>query len=150
MMEDRTSVLRVINGNPKPVHGRYAGKDYVFKPKVPVDVPEVVARHIFGFGMNDKTQALNRLGWARSSDEIEAGMEMLGNVTFDDPPEMIEAPPKAKSGKKKAGAKDPADETDPAGPPVEVSGTEGGGMKSPPTGPKIGEEESAEGDDSEF
>jgi hypothetical protein len=149
-MDDRVGYIRVINKNDDTVVGRYAGKDYHFKRNVPLDVPEIVANHVFGFGMDDKSQALNRLGWARSSDELTAGMEMLSRVEFADPPEMIEAPPKPKKAK--------AAETGAAGPPVTAGGTEGGVIKAPPNGPKIGAASvpgvtsaaGAEGDATEF
>jgi hypothetical protein len=122
MMEDRTNYVRIVNHN-KDVAGRFNGKDYLFKTGKPLDVPEIVARHVFGFGLEDKTAALSRLGWARTSDELEAGLEKLAKVSFEDPPEMIEAP-------KRTGT---------AGPPVNASGTEGAGFNSAPKGPKIGE-----------
>jgi len=122
MMEDRSTYVRVVNHN-KDVAGRFNGKDYVFKTGKPLNVPELVARHIFGFGLEDKTSALSRLGWARTSDELEAGLEKLAKVTFDDVPEQVDAP-------KRTGT---------AGPPVNAGGTEGGGFSSPPKGPKIGE-----------
>jgi hypothetical protein len=140
MMDDRVGYIRVVNHN-KSVVGRYAGKDYHFDTGKPVDVPEIVAQHVFAFGKDDKTQALNRLGWARTSDELETGMAMLKKVVFDDPPEMIEAPKGSKRGRPKADA-----ETGTAGPPVNAGGTEGGSFKAPPNGPKIGEDDS-EGDD---
>jgi hypothetical protein len=141
-MEGKTGYIRVINNNERSIMGRYAGVDYHFKPGNPVDVPEIVAAHVFGFGKEDKTQALARLGWMRTSDELEFGLEKLSKVSFDDPPEMIEAPVQPK--RKKL--------TSPAGPPVEAGGTEGGGFKSPPTGLRVGENESApdEDADSEF
>lgn len=166
MMEDRVGYIRITNGNTGVVKGRYSGKDYLFKPNVPLDVPEIVARHVFGFGMDDKSAALNRLGWALVSEDLDKGMEMLGNVAFDDPPEMIEAPKSAK-GKKKAlpapraavsagpddedeDDEDDDDETGTAGPPVASGGTKGGGFNSPPNGPKIGQSGEPEGDDDKF
>jgi hypothetical protein len=148
MMEDNTSLIRVINNtdNPKGIIGRYAGKNYHFKKGVPLDVPEVVAQHVFAFGLEDKSAALNRLGWARTSEEIEAGMEMLGKIVFDDPPEMIEAPKKTK-GKKASADTDADDETGTAGPPVNAGGTKGVAIKGAPDGPKIGQDA---GGDAEF
>jgi hypothetical protein len=122
MMDDRSNYVRIVNRN-KDVAGRFNGKDYLFKTGKPLDVPEIVARHVFGFGLEDKTAALSRLGWARTSDELEAGLEKLAKVSFEDPPEMIEAP-------KRTGT---------AGPPVTAGGTEGGEFNSPPQGPKIGQ-----------
>lgn len=146
MMEDRTTLIRVINktGDPKGIVGRFAGKDYHFKNGIPLDVPEVVARHVFDFGKDDKTQALARLGWATTSENFEAAMDKLGLIVFEDPPEMIEKP---KGKGKKAATDDADDETGTAGPPVNASGTKGGDFKSPPNGPKIGQDA---GGDAEF
>lgn len=131
-MDNRAGFVRITNNNEKSIVGRYAGIDYHFKPGHPVDVPELVATHIFAFGKDDKASALSRLGWAPSSADIDNGLEKLSKVTFEEPPEMIEAPVKPKKQR-----------TSPAGPPVEASGSEGGGeFKSPPTGPRIGEDES--------
>lgn len=134
MMGDTNGYIRVVNNTdlPKPIKGRYNGVDYEFPKGTPVDVPEYVAAHIFDFGRDDKSKALVRLGWMRTSEQYEEAMERLGQIKFDDPPELIEAPPKTNGRKSK--------QTGTAGPPVNASGTEGGDLKSPPNGPKIGEE----------
>jgi hypothetical protein len=143
--EDRSGYIRVISNVDTPkgvIIGRFDGKDYHFKKGVPLDVPEAVARHVFDFGKEDKSQALARLGWLRTSDEYDAAMEKMNLIKFDDPPELIEAPPKPRSRRLKG------DETGTAGPPVNAGGTEGGDFKSPPNGPKIGQE-AGEDDDAE-
>ena len=140
MGDDRTSLIRVTNNNPFAVNGRFSGKDYVFKPGVGVDIPQVMAWHIFDFGKEDKTQCLMRFGWARTSEDVAAGLQKLNKIVFDDPPEMVEVV-KPKRVKKDAPATDK--ETGAAGPPVTAGGTEGGALKAPPNGPKIGETESA-------
>jgi hypothetical protein len=122
MLEDRDNYVRVTNGN-KSFVGRFNGKDYKFDQGKPVDISLIAARHIFGFGLEDKTSALNRLGWARSSDELEAGLEKLAKVSFDDIPDLVEVPRR----------------TGTAGPPVSAGGTKGGGLNPPPKGPRIGE-----------
>jgi hypothetical protein len=139
-MDDRIGYIRVTNNNDKVVVGRYNGKDYRFEPGKPLDVPEIVAEHVFAFGREDKAQAFLRLGWAQSSDQIETAHEKLALVAFDDPPEMVEAPKPAR--KPRLVHK----ETGPAGPPVDASGSEGGSFKLPPNGPRIGEQ-TAEDDD---
>jgi hypothetical protein len=140
MMHDGATYIRVTNYTDlkKPIVGRYAGVDYVFKQGVPVDVPEIAVVHIFDFGKDDKSQALNRLGWIQNALDMEAALETLGKIKFEEPPEMIEAPPKPKGRKAKG------EETGTAGPPVNASGTEGGDFKSPPNGPKIGQDEGDE------
>jgi hypothetical protein len=138
MMEDRTDYIRVTSHLDKTFKGRYAGKDYTFKPEVPVDMPELAVRHIFDFGNEDKTRAVCRLGWAQNSDGMEEALAKLAKVSFDDPPEMIEAPVQPKKRKRAS------EETGTAGPPVTAGGTEGGVLKSPPDGPKIGQDKGAD------
>jgi len=133
-MDDDVVFVRVINGNEKAVTGRFNGRDFHFEPDKPADVPEIVARHVFGFGIEDKLPALSRLGWARSSDELDSGMQKLGKVVFEEPPELVEAPT-PKGARRRKGS----DETGAAGPPVNAGGTEGGSFKAPPNGPRIGQ-----------
>lgn len=71
--------------------GRYNGKDYLFPYGEPVNVHLEVARHVFGLGLDDKSAALARLGWARTSDELPDAIERLSNIRFDDLPELMEA-----------------------------------------------------------
>ena len=142
-MEGRDNYVRVISHLDKPFVGRFNGRDWKFIPEQPVDLPEEAAAHIFDFGRADKTRALLRLGWAKSGDELNPENENLMKISFEEPPEMIEAPKKPKAHKK----------TGTAGPPVNAGGTEGGvedeGIeqtpktltKAPPTGPRIGEQE---------
>src|SRR5277367_3218381 len=143
MADERVNYVRVINKNPgKPVVGRFNGKDYVFKQNVPLDVPEIVAQHIFGFNLEDKMPCLNRLGWMQVSTDYESGMEKLANVVFEEPPEMIEAP--KKRGRKAQAVDEDDDELDDetgsAGPPANAGGLEGEGfirMNPSPKGPVL-------------
>jgi hypothetical protein len=155
MLEEIANYVRVMNGTDEAITGRYAGKDYTFKPGVPLDVPEVVAHHVFGFGADDKMPAMLRTGLKN--------LEALKKIRFTDPPELIEAPPKQRGRPKKAAALPPPgpdneddaddgddDETGTAGPPVNAGGSGGGALiNAPPNGPRIGEG-SGEEDDSEF
>jgi hypothetical protein len=138
MMGDTSGFIRVTNGTdlPKPIKGRYNGVDYVFPKGVAVDVPEEAVVHIFDFGRDDKSKALVRFGWMKTSEQYDEAMDRMNQIKFDDPPELVEAP---KTNGRKAG------KTGTAGPPVNASGTEGGDLKSPPNGPKIGAGEEDEG-----
>ncbi len=141
MADERVNYVRVINKNPgKPIVGRFNGKDYTFKTNVPLDVPQIVAQHIFGFNLDDKMPCLNRLGWMQVSTEYDEGMAKLANVIFDEPPEMIEAP--KKRGKKASPDpnEDEEDETGSAGPPANAGVLEGEGvirMNPSPKGPVL-------------
>src|ERR1700676_5103578 len=75
----------------KEIRGRFNGKDYVFPYGEPVNVHIEVARHLFGVGSDDKSAALARLGWAKSTDELFDAEERLHKIKFDDLPELMEA-----------------------------------------------------------
>ena len=81
---DLGQFVKVRNGTDKAIKGRHGGEEYLF----PVGETKVVryetACHIFGLDQEDKTPALARLGWARSSDEIEDGIERLKKISFDE------------------------------------------------------------------
>jgi hypothetical protein len=74
----------------KEIRGRFNGKDYVFPYGEPVNVHVEVAKHLFGLGSDDKSAAFARLGWAKSTDEIDQAAERLFNIKFDDLPELME------------------------------------------------------------
>jgi hypothetical protein len=88
---DEASVVGRGAKSKKVIIGRYNGKDYVFPFGEPVNVHLDVARHLFGLGSDDKSAALARLGWAKSSDELPEAIERLSNIHFEDLPELMEA-----------------------------------------------------------
>lgn len=101
----------VTNGTDKVIKGRYAGQDYTFPVGEPVAIPEIVAGHIFGFGFEDKSNALLRLGWMPVSDMYDAAMERLAQVKF--------------------GLEDEAKTSSNVGPLVNAGGAAGEGKPSP-------------------
>jgi hypothetical protein len=91
-MHDRSDLVRVRNGTDKAIKGRYDGRDYVWKPGAHLDVPLIVARHVFGFGADDKAMinVFHNLGWARTTDDLEVAQERMKLITFSEPPELVE------------------------------------------------------------
>jgi hypothetical protein len=87
---DDLSVVGKGDKAKKVIHGRFGGKDYVFPFGEPVNVHIEVARHLFGVGMDNKSAALARLGWAQTSDQIPEALDRLTNIKFDDLPELME------------------------------------------------------------
>lgn len=75
-------IVVVTNGTDKKIKGRYAGKDYLFPVNEDVSVLISVAQHIFGFKTPDKTMALTRLGWMKSSEDYDTALEQLSLVKF--------------------------------------------------------------------
>lgn len=77
-------MLEVTNQNDFNHADRYNGADYVFPPGKPVLLDFEAAKHIFGYGLADKTQALVRNGWLSGSQGMPAAMEKLNGFTFRD------------------------------------------------------------------
>lgn len=88
---ERPDYVRVVNGNKFTLRGSYDGEEFEFLPGKPLDIPVVVAQHIFDFGRPDKTRALNRLGWMQASDQHKEAMAKLEKVRFTEAPPLIEA-----------------------------------------------------------
>lgn len=75
-------MLGVRNNGEETVKGRYDGQDYEFPPGVTVAVHEEVARHILGFGQDDKSRALARLGWLSNSSQYQEAVKRLDAFQF--------------------------------------------------------------------
>ena len=88
--------IRVTQTTGVDIEGRYDGENYIFRHNVPNDVHMDVARHVFGFGLaersddpkiQDKMPALLRLGWVASSGDTKAGLDTLRTqVRFEEVP----------------------------------------------------------------
>jgi len=87
-MIDLSDHVRITNGTNRLIRGRFDGVDYEFPPKKAVDVHVNVARHVFGFDMEDKSFAMARLGWMTSSDQLEAAYAELAKIKFDAVPNI--------------------------------------------------------------
>ncbi len=75
-------MIGVKNKTDAVIKSRFDGKDYEFKPGVTVAVSEDAATHIFGYGLDDKSRALIRLGWLINSTQYESALERLDNIQF--------------------------------------------------------------------
>lgn len=61
----------------------FAGKRYQFSVGSTVEIPLLAAKHIFGYGEQDKTPYLVRLGWLQLSNELDKAMVKLNKFKFD-------------------------------------------------------------------
>ena len=75
-------MLMINNGLEQPIRGMFAGREYEFPPGKDVPCEEDVAAHIFGFGQDDKSIALLRLGWITPGHEKSIAEERLRKVVF--------------------------------------------------------------------
>lgn len=72
----------VTNKGEESFTDSHIGMQYDFKPGVPVAIPLLAAQHIFGYGVEDKTPHLVRLGWLKYSNEMAKAQERLGQFKF--------------------------------------------------------------------
>ena len=70
----------------------YCAVEYKFKKGEATELPMAAARHIFGYGDNDKMPYLIRLGWVRLNLDYEQGLERLAKIKFS-----AESPSKGRS-----------------------------------------------------
>ncbi len=82
----------VTNNSDKTLVDGWNGVEYTFKPNSTVEIPEVVAKHVFGYGDNDKEPYLARLGWIKSKNDLEEGLALLSKWELS-----TEAPKKDRS-----------------------------------------------------
>ena len=71
------STIFVTNNSDKKLTDGYAGTFYEFLPGKTTEIPEEVARHVFGYGDEDKKPYLTRLGWLVNENEADKAYAML-------------------------------------------------------------------------
>lgn len=67
----------VTNRTEKPLKDGFSGVMYSFEPGKTIEIPEDAARHIFGYKDDVKEPYLARLGWAKTSNDLEEGLKIL-------------------------------------------------------------------------
>lgn len=76
------TTIFVTNNGQQTFVDSFDGTKYTFEPKKELEVPEVVAKHIFGYGDDNKEPYLVRLGWMKMSNQFNMAMERLGTFSF--------------------------------------------------------------------
>jgi hypothetical protein len=71
------STIFVTNNSDKKLTDGFSGVFYEFPKGKTVEIPEEVARHVFGYGDDNKEPYLARLGWIVSRNDLEKGLEVL-------------------------------------------------------------------------
>ena len=71
------SNIFVTNNSDKPLKDGFCGVKYEFKVGETVEIPVEAAAHIFGYGNDNKEPYLARLGWAKTSNDIDEGLKHL-------------------------------------------------------------------------
>ena len=82
-------MVAVTNTGDAVFEDGFAGEKYTFRPGKAVEIPEAAAEHIFGYGIEDKTSHLARLGWIETRNDVPKGMERLDKFVIRDTPLVI-------------------------------------------------------------
>jgi len=74
----------VTNTTKEHFEDMWHGDTYAFPPGKAAMVPLEVARHIFGYGMDNRVPVLARLGWAVTSNDVANGLKRLDRFVISD------------------------------------------------------------------
>lgn len=78
----RAETVWVRNNGKLPYVDRYDGEDFTIKPGEYMEMDVEAARLCLGLGEDDKTRALRRLGWVKSTDGMPEAMARLNSFSF--------------------------------------------------------------------
>lgn len=70
-------MIYVTNHTQEPLKDGFGGVFYDFLPGKTVELSEEAARHIFGYNDPNKAPYLARLGWVKSTKEMQDGLDRL-------------------------------------------------------------------------
>ena len=76
------TTIFVRNNGSNPLVDGFNGVTYNFACGEEVEIPEVAAKHIFGYGDDNKEPYLVRLGWMKMSTDYRMAMERLATFSF--------------------------------------------------------------------
>jgi hypothetical protein len=69
-----------------PATGRFENTEYVFETNKEVEISLEAAKHIFGYGDDDKEQYFVRLGWMKMNTDLPRAKERLAEFSFFNEP----------------------------------------------------------------
>ncbi len=72
----------VTNNGKSNFTARYGAMHYTFEIGKEVEIPEQVAKHIFGYGDDNKEPYFVRLGWMKMNTDFPSAMEKLAQFKF--------------------------------------------------------------------
>jgi len=91
-----SEIVYVTNNDEQDFTAEFCAVDYQFKKGETTSLPLAAARHIFGYGDDDKMPYLIRLGWVRLNTEYDKGLERLAKITISaEPPSKGRSLPSA-------------------------------------------------------
>ena len=91
-----SDLVFVTNNSEKKLVAEYAYEEFVFPQGVTVKISHQAAKHIFGYGVDNKEPYLARLGFIRLHSELEQGLERLAQFEItSEPPQQDRSLPSA-------------------------------------------------------
>jgi hypothetical protein len=81
------STIFVTNNSDKILKDGFCGQFWTFKIGETVELHEDAARHIFGYKVEDKEPFLARLGWIKTTNDLEDGLARLAMWEFSSEPQ---------------------------------------------------------------
>jgi hypothetical protein len=76
-------MIYVTNNSDQDLRDGFGGVFYDFKKGATVEISEEAARHIFGYGKEDKTTHLARLGWIKTANDFQGRGEKSSRWQHD-------------------------------------------------------------------
>jgi hypothetical protein len=76
------TTIFVRNNGSDPFFDALDGTVYHFESGKEIEIPEIAAKHIFGYGDDNKEPYLVRLGWMKMSNQFDEAMEKLALFSF--------------------------------------------------------------------
>jgi hypothetical protein len=76
------TTIFVRNNGSDPFFDALDGTVYHFESGKEIEIPEIAAKHIFGYGDDNKEPYLVRLGWMKMSNQFNEAMEKLALFSF--------------------------------------------------------------------
>ena len=69
-----------------PTTGRFEGVEYTFATGEEVEISEKAAKHIFGYGNDNKEPYFVRLGWMKMNTDLPRALDRMKMVSFSSEP----------------------------------------------------------------
>ena len=69
-----------------PFAGRFENVEYTFDTNKEVEISEGAAKHIFGYGVDNKEPYFVRLGWMKMNTDLNRAKERMAQVVFASEP----------------------------------------------------------------
>jgi hypothetical protein len=88
---ERPVRIVVRNNSDQTFTDKFDGEPFEIKPGHYIDMPPEAAKLCFGVGEEDRRRVIQRLGWARTENDMQSALERLNKFSFHGSEEEAEA-----------------------------------------------------------